>query len=161
MNPPPPLRADVICTWSPSIWIDLQICHCGGEAGMPLIAPCFCAGSLKYVHQDCLQRWIKSSDIRRCELCKYTFTMESKVRGKGLLPQVDTDSLPPGLLGYYNVLLTNLLERPCGMTYRVCRSDRADNFGRKSRPTSVGTYCLNNLQTYTASVGLHRLCRPT
>ena len=47
---------------------------------MPLIAPCFCAGSLKYVHQDCLQRWIKSSDIRRCELCKYTFTMESKVR---------------------------------------------------------------------------------
>ena len=59
-----------------------QICHCGGEAGMPLIAPCFCAGSLKYVHQDCLQRWIKSSDIRRCELCKYTFTMESKVREK-------------------------------------------------------------------------------
>ena len=49
---------------------------------MPLIAPCFCAGSLKYVHQDCLQRWIKSSDIRRCELCKYTFTMESKVRDK-------------------------------------------------------------------------------
>ena len=49
---------------------------------MPLIAPCFCAGSLKYVHQDCLQRWIKSSDIRRCELCKYQFTMESKVRKK-------------------------------------------------------------------------------
>ena len=57
-----------------------KICHCGSEANMPLITPCFCAGSLKYVHQECLQRWIKSSDIKRCELCKYPFTMQSKVR---------------------------------------------------------------------------------
>lgn len=56
-----------------------KICHCGSEINMPLIAPCFCAGSLKYVHQDCLQRWIKSSDIKRCELCKYPFSMQSKV----------------------------------------------------------------------------------
>ena len=56
-----------------------KICHCGGEANVSLIAPCYCSGSLKYVHQECLQRWIKSSDIKRCELCKYPFTMQAKV----------------------------------------------------------------------------------
>ena len=30
--------------------------------------------------QECLQKWIKSSDIKRCELCKYPFAMQSKVR---------------------------------------------------------------------------------
>ena len=29
--------------------------------------------------QECLQRWIKSSDIKRCELCKFPFVMQSKV----------------------------------------------------------------------------------
>ena len=57
-----------------------KICHCGPDSpNAPLIAPCFCAGSLKYVHQNCLQRWIKSSDIKKCELCKYPFDMQSKV----------------------------------------------------------------------------------
>jgi len=59
-----------------------KICHCGGESGnnVSLIAPCYCSGSLKYVHQECLQRWIKSSDIKRCELCKYPFAMQAKVK---------------------------------------------------------------------------------
>ena len=57
-----------------------KICHCGGEGSFSLIAPCYCSGSLKYVHQECLQRWIKSSDIKRCELCKYPFAMQAKVR---------------------------------------------------------------------------------
>jgi len=56
-----------------------KICHCSGEANVSLIAPCYCSGSLKYVHQECLQRWIKSSDIKRCELCKYPFAMQAKV----------------------------------------------------------------------------------
>ena len=59
-----------------------KICHCGGEANVSLIAPCYCSGSLKYVHQECLQRWIKSSDIKRCELCKYPFAMQAKVKSK-------------------------------------------------------------------------------
>jgi len=76
-----------------------KICHCGSEAGMPLIAPCFCSGSLKYVHQECLQKWIKSADIKRCELCKYPFDMQSKV------------SLPRGFhcQSYAAVVLVHLL----------------------------------------------------
>ena len=62
-----------------------KICHCTGEANVSLIAPCYCSGSLKYVHQECLQRWIKSSDIKRCELCKYPFAMQAKVSSIVLL----------------------------------------------------------------------------
>jgi len=57
-----------------------RICHCEGDSEVPLIAPCYCAGSLRYVHQACLQQWIKSSDIRSCELCKFQFIMQSKIK---------------------------------------------------------------------------------
>jgi hypothetical protein len=57
-----------------------RICHCEGDSEVPLIAPCYCAGSLRYVHQACLQQWIKSSDIRSCELCKFQFIMRSKIK---------------------------------------------------------------------------------
>lgn len=57
-----------------------RICHCEGDSEVPLIAPCYCAGSLRYVHQACLQQWIKSSDIRNCELCKFQFIMQSKIK---------------------------------------------------------------------------------
>lgn len=56
-----------------------RICHCEGDEG-PLITPCHCTGSLRYVHQSCLQQWIKSSDTRCCELCKYEFIMETKLK---------------------------------------------------------------------------------
>lgn len=46
-----------------------RICHCEGDDESPLITPCRCAGSLHFVHQACLQQWIKSSDARCCELC--------------------------------------------------------------------------------------------
>ncbi|XP_003738207.1 E3 ubiquitin-protein ligase MARCH8 [Galendromus occidentalis] len=57
-----------------------RICHCEGDIQLPLISPCFCAGSLKYVHQACLQQWIKSSDTKCCELCKFEFIMNTKVK---------------------------------------------------------------------------------
>ncbi|GLH01204.1 E3 ubiquitin-protein ligase MARCH8 [Gryllus bimaculatus] len=57
-----------------------RICHCEGDSEVPLIAPCYCSGSLRYVHQACLQQWIKSSDIRSCELCKFQFIMNSKIK---------------------------------------------------------------------------------
>nr|CAB3263645.1 E3 ubiquitin-protein ligase MARCH1-like [Phallusia mammillata] len=58
-----------------------RICHCesGAEAG-PLIAPCRCKGTLEFVHQSCLQQWIKSSDYKHCELCGFHFSMNSKLK---------------------------------------------------------------------------------
>nr|XP_020457196.1 E3 ubiquitin-protein ligase MARCH8 isoform X2 [Monopterus albus] len=57
-----------------------RICHCEGDDESPLITPCHCTGSLCFVHQACLQQWIKSSDTRCCELCKYEFIMETKLK---------------------------------------------------------------------------------
>uniref|UniRef100_A0A3P9Q265 RING-type E3 ubiquitin transferase n=1 Tax=Poecilia reticulata TaxID=8081 RepID=A0A3P9Q265_POERE len=59
---------------------DCCICHCEGDDESPLITPCHCTGSLRFVHQGCLQQWIKSSDTRCCELCKYEFIMETKLK---------------------------------------------------------------------------------
>ncbi|XP_013876139.1 serine/arginine repetitive matrix protein 4 isoform X2 [Austrofundulus limnaeus] len=57
-----------------------RICHCEGDDECPLITPCHCTGSLSFVHQACLNQWIKSSDTRCCELCKYDFIMETKLK---------------------------------------------------------------------------------
>ncbi|XP_073320171.1 E3 ubiquitin-protein ligase MARCHF7 isoform X2 [Pagrus major] len=56
-----------------------RICQMGEEsASNPLIQPCRCTGSLQYVHQDCIKRWLRSKigsgtnleGITTCELCK-------------------------------------------------------------------------------------------
>lgn len=57
-----------------------RICHCEGDSECPLIMPCRCTGSLSFVHQACLNQWIKSSDTRCCELCKFDFVMETKLK---------------------------------------------------------------------------------
>uniref|UniRef100_A0A3B4AVR6 Uncharacterized protein n=1 Tax=Periophthalmus magnuspinnatus TaxID=409849 RepID=A0A3B4AVR6_9GOBI len=57
-----------------------RICHCEGDDDCPLIMPCRCTGSLSFVHQTCLNQWIKSSDTRCCELCKFDFIMETRLK---------------------------------------------------------------------------------
>ena len=57
-----------------------RICHCESETGAPLISPCLCSGSMKYVHQACLQKWIKSADTKSCELCQFDFHMTTRVK---------------------------------------------------------------------------------
>jgi len=50
------------------------ICYECGETGNPLINPCQCAGSVKYVHLSCLSRWVQpegSSTVNtHCPVCK-------------------------------------------------------------------------------------------
>lgn len=43
-----------------------------------LITPCFCTGTLQYVHHKCLEQWIRSSNHKYCELCKYNFKLKTK-----------------------------------------------------------------------------------
>ncbi|XP_017317135.1 E3 ubiquitin-protein ligase MARCHF1 [Ictalurus punctatus] len=57
-----------------------RICHSEGDEECPLIMPCRCTGSLRFVHHACLHQWIKSSDTRCCELCKYNFIMETHLK---------------------------------------------------------------------------------
>uniref|UniRef100_A0A672GNL1 Membrane-associated ring finger (C3HC4) 1 n=1 Tax=Salarias fasciatus TaxID=181472 RepID=A0A672GNL1_SALFA len=73
-------RSDgVLVTFSCPVSV-CRICHCEGDDDCPLIMPCRCTGSLSFVHQTCLNQWIKSSDTRCCELCKFDFIMETKLK---------------------------------------------------------------------------------
>jgi len=65
-----------------SLAVDVcRICHCEAEPGSaPLISPCACSGTLRYVHQSCLQQWIKSANTKSCELCKLNFQMTTTVK---------------------------------------------------------------------------------
>lgn len=55
-----------------------RICHGEGTAEDPLFYPCQCRGSIKYIHQGCLEEWLKHSARREpaCDIChvKYKFT---------------------------------------------------------------------------------------
>ncbi|KAK0051042.1 E3 ubiquitin-protein ligase MARCH8 [Biomphalaria pfeifferi] len=57
-----------------------RICHCEGEDSNKLISPCLCSGSLKFIHLACLQKWIKSSDKKSCELCNFEYVMTTKTK---------------------------------------------------------------------------------
>lgn len=48
-----------------------RVCHGEAEELRPLFHPCRCSGSIKFVHQDCLQMWLKISNQSnpKCELC--------------------------------------------------------------------------------------------
>ncbi|EDV97430.1 uncharacterized protein LOC6558975 [Drosophila grimshawi] len=57
-----------------------RICHCESDSMNPLLTPCYCSGSLKYVHQACLQQWLTASATNSCELCKFPFIMHTKIK---------------------------------------------------------------------------------
>lgn len=74
-----------------------RICLCDtSERENPLVSPCSCAGTMKYIHLGCLQQWIASRMSSRysensisyywkstdCELCKHTFPANVHFLGK-------------------------------------------------------------------------------
>lgn len=51
-----------------------RICRCEETPEEPLYHPCRCSGSIKYVHQECLQEWLHTSKKgQQCELCNTPF----------------------------------------------------------------------------------------
>ena len=49
---------------------ECRVCRGGAEIGS-LFKPCKCSGSIRYVHQECLEMWLrhKNSNSEKCELC--------------------------------------------------------------------------------------------
>ena len=41
-----------------------------------LYTPCRCDGSIKYIHEECLLKWVLVTDRSACELCKETYTFD-------------------------------------------------------------------------------------
>ncbi|KAJ2850475.1 hypothetical protein IWW36_001855 [Coemansia brasiliensis] len=50
-----------------------RVCRGEGTAEEPLFFPCRCSGSIKYVHQSCLEEWLAHSNKKYCELCEYEY----------------------------------------------------------------------------------------
>jgi len=57
-----------------------RICHGESTPEAPLIAPCSCSGSMKFVHQECIQTWLKSSRSLSCELCRFSYLTGTKIK---------------------------------------------------------------------------------
>ena len=68
-----------------------RICRMEAEDDWPLYHPCRCSGSIKYVHQDCLQQWMQHSSITFCELCTWPARL--------CPPQIVLYPISPGLTG--------------------------------------------------------------
>ena len=52
---------------------ECRICRMPAEKAWPLFHPCKCRGSIKHIHQDCLQQWLSHSNTQVCELCNTRF----------------------------------------------------------------------------------------
>lgn len=51
----------------------METCRVCRSSDPILLTPCRCAGSMRYIHQECLEEWLKHSKKKTCEICKYKF----------------------------------------------------------------------------------------
>ena len=54
--------------------MECRICFDSGSE--PLISPCKCTGSMKWVHKSCLQQWINHKKDYKCPVCKEKFNID-------------------------------------------------------------------------------------
>jgi len=75
------------CLSASSSTVSMPVCRIcqlpGMEPSNPLISPCRCLGSIRYVHNNCLLKWLEVSSRRRsgppcCELCQYQYLRHKK-----------------------------------------------------------------------------------
>lgn len=61
-----------------------RICFEGELENNPIITPCECSGTQKFIHEGCLKKWILSKTRDpvsfHCDVCKYPIKMELKAR---------------------------------------------------------------------------------
>ncbi|CAB3410563.1 unnamed protein product [Caenorhabditis bovis] len=98
------LKTSKLCSSSLSLQLPnakmCRICHTTSSTrSNPLISPCRCSGTLKYVHRGCVVRWLEMSSQKmvpspKCELCGYDFRRGNICQLRSLhLPYVDQFSM--------------------------------------------------------------------
>ncbi|XP_071688967.1 uncharacterized protein [Rutidosis leptorrhynchoides] len=53
---------------------DGDVCQICSNPGEDLRYSCVCSGSMKFVHEDCLLKWLNHSNAPKCEICKHPFS---------------------------------------------------------------------------------------
>ncbi|XP_069607446.1 probable E3 ubiquitin-protein ligase MARCHF10 [Ranitomeya imitator] len=125
-----------------------RICLMGGETTENhLIAPCQCSGSLKYVHTECMKKWllakIKSGTelniVSTCEMCKHKVKCEIEgfdLREHYRKHQETQASLNPSL---YLVLLLHLYQQRYEELLQLSHSrDRISELSRRFLHLGLG-----------------------
>ena len=54
-----------------------RICYEGDQILSPLISPCKCNGTIKWVHEKCIKEWINISKKKYCPQCRYQYKIEN------------------------------------------------------------------------------------
>ncbi|XP_005905394.1 probable E3 ubiquitin-protein ligase MARCHF10 [Bos mutus] len=113
-----------------------RICQiAGGSPTNPLLEPCGCVGSLQFVHQECLKKWLKvkitsGADlgaVKTCEMCKQSLLVNlddfnvTEFYQKHQQSRVQNELMNSGL---YLVLLLHLYEQRFAELMRL-NHDRA------------------------------------
>lgn len=57
-----------------------KICHSACNEASPYAHPCKCKGSLKFIHVECLNEWLKLTKTKKCDICNYPFKFEKKFK---------------------------------------------------------------------------------
>ncbi|KTW25926.1 hypothetical protein T552_03200 [Pneumocystis carinii B80] len=97
---------------------DDRVCRvCCGENSEeePLFYPCKCSGTIKYVHDNCLIKWLQYSRRRDCELCRTPFRFTKCLMYDPNMPK----SMPIA------VFLVRLLRRLRGLALKWLRTGLA------------------------------------
>lgn len=63
-TPPPPSAACRICL----------------SSSPPLITPCECRAQFAYVHAYCLNQWLETTQVDRCDICRFRFKYRKRRR---------------------------------------------------------------------------------
>ncbi|XP_019643548.1 PREDICTED: E3 ubiquitin-protein ligase MARCH7-like [Branchiostoma belcheri] len=96
-----------------------RICQMMEEtADNKLIEPCGCAGSLRYIHKECLKRWMETRhrqghNARICELCHKAVTIDVGADLRGPDPRLRLEQAERNMMqsGLYILMLLQLCER--------------------------------------------------
>jgi len=97
------------------------------EPNNMLISPCRCLGSIRYVHNNCLLKWLEVSSKRRtgppsCELCQYQYLRHKKfVISHWRFPEC---SLKDKILHFFFVISVCLMIACAAVTIICFRQDR-------------------------------------
>jgi E3 ubiquitin-protein ligase DOA10 len=117
-----------------------RFCHEGDSPGKPLYYPCKCSGSIKFIHQECLQAWLRYSRRNKCDICgeKYRFeaVASADFNRMGYWPMVSYDAIRRALtygchglsvgalVLYWSIGLLVLIGWSCNVFWNLARVGR-------------------------------------
>lgn len=72
--------------------MECRVCQEGGEN---MLSPCDCNGSIKYIHEECLKKWVKISKNKICPNCLGSYNIDINTEdenGNDTVVEINTES---------------------------------------------------------------------